>query len=173
MSRAIVVVGSAEQYGAVDDDVLPIRETVPQHPLSPYAESKVAAEELARRAHAELGVPTILVRAFNHTGPGQSPRFLVPTLASRIVAAEATGLDELVVGNLDPVRDVSDVRDVVRAYRLLARDGVPGEAYNVCSGPRRLRAGDRVRAAVDGTARAPPRRRSVARAPGGHAGADR
>jgi len=131
--RAVVVIGSAEQYGAVDDE-LPIHESLPQHPLSPYAESKVAAEELARRAHAERGVPAILVRAFNHTGPGQSPRFLVPALASRIVAAETAGLDELVVGNLDPVRDVSDVRDVVRAYRLLACGGLPGEAYNVCSG---------------------------------------
>ena len=94
----------------------------PQHPLSPYAESKVAAEELAAsRARGASGTRVILVRAFNHTGPGQSPRFLVPALASRIVAAEAAGLDELVVGNLDPVRDVSDVRDVVRAYRLLAR----------------------------------------------------
>jgi GDP-4-dehydro-6-deoxy-D-mannose reductase len=132
--RAIVVVGSAEQYGAVTDDELPIRESAPQRPLSPYAQSKVAAEEVARRAWSERSVPVVLVRAFNHTGPGQSPRFLVPALAARIVAAEAGALDELVVGNLDPVRDVSDVRDVVRAYRLLARLGNPGEAYNVCSG---------------------------------------
>jgi GDP-4-dehydro-6-deoxy-D-mannose reductase len=132
--RAVVVVGSAEQYGAVTGDELPIRESTPQRPLSPYAESKVAAEEVAQRAWSERRVPVLLVRAFNHTGPGQSPRFLVPALAARIVAAEAGALDELVVGNLDPVRDVSDVRDVVRAYRLLVRHGSPGEAYNVCSG---------------------------------------
>lgn len=132
--RAIVIIGSAEQYGAVTDDELPIREDTPQRPLSPYAESKVAAEEVAQRAWTERGIPVLLVRAFNHTGPGQSPRFLVPALAARIVAAEADALDELIVGNLDPVRDVSDVRDVVRAYRLLARHGEPGEAYNVCSG---------------------------------------
>jgi GDP-4-dehydro-6-deoxy-D-mannose reductase len=132
--RAVVIIGSAEQYGAVTDDELPIREDTPQRPLSPYAESKVEAEEQARHAWSEHGVPVILVRAFNHTGPGQSPRFLVPALAARIVAAEVDALDELMVGNLDPVRDLSDVRDVVRAYRLLARHGEPGEAYNVCSG---------------------------------------
>jgi GDP-4-dehydro-6-deoxy-D-mannose reductase len=132
--RAVVIIGSAEQYGAVADDELPIREDAPQRPLSPYAESKVTAEEQARRAWAERGVPVVLVRAFNHTGPGQSSRFLVPALAARIVAAEVAGPDELKVGNLDPVRDMGDVRDVVRAYRLLARHGAPGEAYNVCSG---------------------------------------
>ncbi len=132
--RAVVIVGSAEQYGAVAADDLPIRETTAQHPLSPYAESKVAAEEVALRAWEDQRVPVLLVRAFNHTGPGQSARFLVPALAARIVGAETGGTDELAVGNLDPVRDLSDVRDVVRAYRLLALHGSPGDAYNVCSG---------------------------------------
>ena len=74
------------------------------------------------------------MRAFSHTGPGQSDRFLVPALAQRIARAEKDGSDEIRAGSLDPVRDLSDVRDVVRAYRLLALHGDDGEVYNVCSG---------------------------------------
>jgi len=74
------------------------------------------------------------VRPFGHTGPGQSDQFVVPALATRIARAERDGVDEIPVGSLDAVRDLSDVRDVVRAYRLLALEGAPGEAYNVCSG---------------------------------------
>jgi len=132
--RAVIVIGSAEQYGAVSDRDIPISESTTTNPISPYAESKVEAERAALGAHSERGVPVIAVRAFNHTGPGQPARFLVPALAERIVLAERDGRDELVVGNLEPVRDLSDVRDVVRAYRLLALHGQAGETYNVCSG---------------------------------------
>ncbi len=103
-------------------------------PITPYGASKVAASYLALQAWLGSGLETIRVRPFNHTGPGQSARFLVPALAQRIVEAERDERDEIAVGNLDPVRDVNDVRDVVRAYRLLASDGAPGEVYNVCSG---------------------------------------
>ena len=96
------------------------RETTPLQPVSPYARSKVAAEALALAAQRDGSVDVICVRAFNHTGPGQSPNFLVPGLATRIAAAERDGADDIVVGNLDSVRDYTDVRDVVRAYRLLA-----------------------------------------------------
>jgi GDP-4-dehydro-6-deoxy-D-mannose reductase len=130
----VIVVGSAEEYGTVDDLGVPLLETAPLRPLSPYARSKVAAEELAVAAFRDRGLGVICVRAFNHTGPGQSPRFLVPGLAARIVAAEREGHETITVGNLDPVRDYSDVRDVVRAYRLLAERGEPGTVYNVCSG---------------------------------------
>jgi GDP-4-dehydro-6-deoxy-D-mannose reductase len=132
---AIVVIGSAEAYGAVEPDDLPVREDAPLRPRSPYGETKVAAEAVAREAHHETGAPVVVVRPFNHTGPGQPPRFMVPALAARIAAAELPGgPDELRVGNLDPVRDISDVRDVVRAYRLVARHGRAGEVYNVCAG---------------------------------------
>jgi GDP-4-dehydro-6-deoxy-D-mannose reductase len=137
----VLVVGSAEQYGAVEPDELPLAESTPFRPMTPYGESKVAAEALAVAAHREHGLAVICTRAFNHTGPGQAPTFLVPGLAARIVAAERQGLDEIALGNGDPVRDFSDVRDVVRAYALLVERGTPGEAYNVCSG-RGVRVGD-------------------------------
>ena len=130
----IVVVGSAEEYGRIDESAVPVSETTPLRPVSPYAQSKVAAEELALAAQGDGAIEVICVRAFNHTGPGQSSNFLVPGLAARIAAAERDGTDDIAVGNLDSVRDYSDVRDVVRAYRLLAERGQAGQVYNVCSG---------------------------------------
>ncbi len=126
--------GSAEEYGRIDASAVPVRETTPLQPVSPYARSKVAAEGLALAAQRDGSIGVICVRAFNHTGPGQSPNFLVPGLASRIAAAERAATDDITVGNLDSVRDYTDVRDVVRAYRLLAEHGEAGEVYNVCSG---------------------------------------
>ena len=142
----VLVVGSAEQYGTVDPDAVPIDEHVECRPVSPYGKSKVAAELVALTAHREHGLPVVCTRAFNHTGPGQSSTFLVPGLAARIAAAERAdpnrvGTDEIALGNGDPVRDFSDVRDIVRAYALLAERGVAGEVYNVCSG-RGVRVGD-------------------------------
>ena len=137
----LLVVGSAEQYGAVHDDELPISESTALRPITPYGETKAAAEQVALEAHREHGLGVVCARSFNHTGPGQPSAFLVPGLAARIAAAERSGADEIVLGNGDPVRDFSDVRDVVRAYALLVDHGTPGEAYNVCSG-RGVRVGD-------------------------------
>jgi GDP-4-dehydro-6-deoxy-D-mannose reductase len=130
----VVVVGSAEQYGAAAATDGPIGEDTPQAPLSPYGVSKRDAEAVALAAWRDHGVPVVCVRAFNHTGPGQAPEYFVPGFAARIAAAERTGGREIAVGNLDAVRDFTDVRDVVRAYRLLALHASAGEAYNVCSG---------------------------------------
>jgi GDP-4-dehydro-6-deoxy-D-mannose reductase len=130
----VIVVGSSEEYGVVDALDTPLTETSPIRPTSPYARSKVRAETLALDAFVAHGLPVVCARPFSHTGPGQSPSFLVPALASRIVAAERDEGDTVRVGNLDAVRDYSDVRDVVRAYRLLAERGEPGSVYNVCSG---------------------------------------
>jgi len=130
----VLVVGSADEYGAVSPDDLPITEEVPLRPRTPYGASKVAAEYLALQAHLGDGLGTIRVRAFNHTGPGQAATYLVPGLAGRIVTAERDGARSIAVGSLDAVRDFSDVRDVVRAYRLLAEHGTAGDVYNVSSG---------------------------------------
>jgi GDP-4-dehydro-6-deoxy-D-mannose reductase len=129
----VVVVGSSEEYGRVDERDLPLSEDAPLRPATPYGVSKVAASFIALQAHLGTGLRTVRVRPFNHTGPGQADRFVVPALARRIAEAERDGRDEIVVGSLDPVRDISDVRDIVRAYRLAALHGEPGEVYNVCS----------------------------------------
>jgi GDP-4-dehydro-6-deoxy-D-mannose reductase len=130
----VILIGSAEEYGHVEEQDLPLCEEAPLRPATPYGVSKIAASYLGLQAHLAYGLDVVRVRAFGHTGPGQSDRFLVPALAARIAAAEREERDEIRVGSLDPVRDLSDVRDVVRAYRLLATRGKAGEVYNVCSG---------------------------------------
>lgn len=130
----VLVVGSADEYGIVEHEWLPLTEDAPLRPATPYAASKVAAEFLALQAFLGDGLPTIRVRSFNHTGPGQADRFVVPALARRIVETRSTGERSLPVGALEPVRDFTDVRDVARAYRLLIEQGEPGAVYNVCSG---------------------------------------
>ena len=130
----VLAVTSADVYGRVAADELPLSEDRPLRPVSPYAASKVAADALAQQAWLGHRLPVIRVRAFNHLGPGQSDRFLAPSLAARIARNERDGGDEVPIGNLTPRRDVTDVRDVVRAYRLLITDGEPGAVYNVCRG---------------------------------------
>lgn len=132
--RRVLVVSSSDVYGMVSPDQLPLNETSPVRPASPYAASKLAAEQLALQAWHGHGLETILVRAFNHIGPGQRPDFVASALATRIAENELTGDDEIPVGNLSARRDFTDVRDVARAYRLLAESGTPGETYCVCSG---------------------------------------
>ena len=99
--------------------------TRPTEPASPYAASKLAAEAVALQAWRGFGQPVVVVRPFNHIGPGQSPNFFVPALAKRIVEARRSGARSLPVGNLTTRRDFTDVRDVVAAYRLLIERGVP------------------------------------------------
>jgi len=130
----VLIISSAEVYGAVPEERLPVTEDAPLAPVTPYAASKVAAEYLGVQAYLAYGLPVLRVRPFNHVGPGQSSGFVVSALAERIVQARRSGAASIMVGNLTPRRDLTDVRDVVRAYRLLAERGVPGEVYNVCSG---------------------------------------
>jgi GDP-4-dehydro-6-deoxy-D-mannose reductase len=132
--RRVLNVGSADVYGRVGPDRLPIREDHPLEPVSPYAASKVAADYLGLQATLGWDLEVIRVRAFNHIGPGQSDRFVAPAIATRIARNEVEGGDEVPVGDLTPRRDLTDVRDVVRAYRLLVELGEPGDVYNVCSG---------------------------------------
>jgi GDP-4-dehydro-6-deoxy-D-mannose reductase len=132
--RRVLLVSSADVYGIVQEADLPITEAHPLRPVSPYAASKVAADFLGLQAWLGHGLEVLRVRAFNHLGPGQSEHFVAPSIASRIARNERDGGDEILVGNLEARRDLTDVRDVVRAYRLLLERGEPGEAYNVCSG---------------------------------------
>lgn len=110
-------------------------EDAPIGPASPYALSKLAQERLALRAFAQDGQPMVVVRAFNHVGPGQTPTFFAPAFARQIAEIEAGRREPVLrVGNLRTRRDLTDVRDVVLAYRALMERGTAGAVYNVCSG---------------------------------------
>jgi GDP-4-dehydro-6-deoxy-D-mannose reductase len=130
----VLIVGSAEVYGNISPADLPVRESQPLAPMSPYAASKAAAEQVALQAFRANGVPVVIVRPFNHIGPGQSDSFVVSALAHRIVAAKAAGAAFITVGNLSPRRDFTDVRDIVAAYRLAATKGEAGSIFNVSTG---------------------------------------
>ncbi|MFN0088752.1 MAG: GDP-mannose 4,6-dehydratase, partial [Acidimicrobiales bacterium] len=130
----VLVVSSSDVYGRVSPDELPLTETSRLRPVSPYAASKAAAEAVAAQAFYGRGLDVVVARAFNHLGPGQSDRFVAAALAARVAHAERTGAPDAATGNLAARRDFTDVRDVVRAYRLLVERGAGGEIYNVCSG---------------------------------------
>jgi GDP-4-dehydro-6-deoxy-D-mannose reductase len=130
----VLVVSSAEVYGIVRPEDLPLREDAPVIPSSPYAASKAAAEQVALQAWRGFGQHVVVVRPFNHIGPGQAPTFAVSALARRIVQAGRTGATELSVGTMSTRRDFTDVRDVVRAYLSVIEHAPPGSVLNICSG---------------------------------------
>ncbi len=132
--ESVLVVSSAEVYGTVVADQLPLTEDSPVAPVSPYAASKAAAEQVALQAWRAYGQRVLVVRPFNHIGPGQAPTFAVSGLARRIVEAKRAPASTLSVGTLTTRRDFTDVRDVARAYRLLVCNGEAGTIYQVCSG---------------------------------------
>ena len=126
---------SSEQYGMVFESELPIRETNPMRPLSPYAVSKVGQDMLGYQYWMSYKIPIVRTRGFNHEGPRRGPVFVCSDFAKQIADIErGTKPPVIRVGNLDARRDFSDVRDVVRAYWLSLEKGEPGEAYNICSG---------------------------------------
>lgn len=127
----IVVAGSAQVYAPSSE---PIAEDHVIAPSSPYALSKLAQEQLALRS-ASHDIEVIVTRSFNHTGPRQKPAFLAPSVARQIAMIERGLLEPVIkVGNLNPSRDVIDVRDAVRAYAAIMKAGTPGMVYNVSSG---------------------------------------
>jgi GDP-4-dehydro-6-deoxy-D-mannose reductase len=130
----VVLVSSAEVYGIVRAEDLPLTESSPTVPANPYSTSKLEAELVARDAVRSRHQGVVIARPFNHIGPGQSSVFVVPALVQRMLEATAQGRHFIMVGDLSTRRDFSDVRDVVRAYRLLSEWGRAGEAYNVSSG---------------------------------------
>jgi GDP-4-dehydro-6-deoxy-D-mannose reductase len=131
---SVVLVSSADVYGVVRAEDLPLVESFRVAPANPYASSKVEAERLAHDAVRESAQRVIIARPFNHVGPGQSTDFVIPAIVNRLLQALADGIDEIVVGDLSTRRDFSDVRDVVRAYRLLVEHAKSGEVYNIASG---------------------------------------
>lgn len=135
LSPRLLYVSSGLVYGRSDDRSEPFDEASSLSPETPYARSKVAAEQAVEVFCQDTGVEVIRARPFNHTGPGQPPRFAIPGFA-RQLARIARGAEPPVLktGNLDVERDLSDVRDVVAAYLLLMERGKPGEAYNLASG---------------------------------------
>jgi GDP-4-dehydro-6-deoxy-D-mannose reductase len=130
----LLLISSSEVYGQVRPDELPIVEAHPFAPVSPYAASKAAAELVGVQAWLGRGIEVVRARPFNHTGPGQRLDFVVPSLARQVATAAKSGAGVLRTGNLAARRDITDVRDVVRAYRALLERGAPGEVYNVCRG---------------------------------------
>jgi GDP-4-dehydro-6-deoxy-D-mannose reductase len=131
----ILVIGSSDEYGMVRPEDLPCDERTPLRPTNPYAVSKITQDMLGLQYHLSAGLDVVRVRPFNHTGPGQSEGFVAPDLARQVAAIEAGQQEPVMrVGNLEAERDLTDVRDVVRAYLLLAQQGISGEVYNVGSG---------------------------------------
>lgn len=131
----VVVVTSAEIYGPITAADLPLTESTVPHPRHPYGVSKLAAGELARAYWERYKLPVIEARPFNHIGPRQAAGFVVPDFASQLAAIRLGRAEPVIrVGNLEPERDFTDVRDVARAYWLLADQGHPGQAYLICSG---------------------------------------
>ncbi len=129
------IAGSSEEYGLVKPDEIPIREENPLRPLSPYAVSKVAQDLLAYQYWQSYRLHTVRTRGFNHTGPRRGEVFVTSNFARQIVEIEKGRREPVVwVGNLDAMRDFTDVRDMVRAYWLALEHGAPGEVYNLCSG---------------------------------------
>jgi GDP-4-dehydro-6-deoxy-D-mannose reductase len=131
----IHVAGSSEEYGMVYPNEVPIKETNPLRPLSPYGVSKVAQDKLSYQYNKSYGLKTVVTRAFNHTGPRRGEVFVTSNFCKQVVEIEK-GLKEPIikVGNLDSKRDFSDVRDVVNAYYLALQKCDFGDVYNVCSG---------------------------------------
>lgn len=130
----LLLVSSGEVYGEAPDGGA-CSEAHQVAPKSPYAVSKLAAELVARQFFSSYGTDVVTARSFNHVGPGQDERFVIPALAHQLRAvAEGKASPRIMVGNLDPIRDFSNVLDVVEAYRILLTSGISGDVYNVCSG---------------------------------------
>jgi len=132
----VLSVGSSEEYGNVTEEQLPLREDMQLEPVSPYAVARVSQEMMSKVLVDGFGMNIILTRSFNHIGPYQDTRFVIPSFIRRILDVVDSGAKEGVIetGDTSIIRDFLDVRDVVRAYYLLLTEGIPGEVYNICSG---------------------------------------
>ncbi len=135
LDPAIQIACSSEEYGLVHPDEVPITEDNPLRPLSPYGVSKVAQDYMGYQYHRSYGLRVVRTRAFNHTGPRRGEVFVASDFAKQIALIEQGHREPVIrVGNLEAVRDFTDVRDMVRAYWLAALEGEPGEVYNIARG---------------------------------------
>jgi GDP-4-dehydro-6-deoxy-D-mannose reductase len=130
----VILVGSGVCYGNPAPEYIPVNEDCPLRPNNPYAASKAAVDLLGIQHYLTHGTNVVMVRPFNHAGPRQSPRYVLAGLAQHVAEVESGRRECVEIGNLDVIRDFIDVRDVVRAYRLLGQHGQPGEIYNLGSG---------------------------------------
>lgn len=135
LSPRIHIAGSSEEYGLVYSSEIPMKETNPLRPLSPYAVSKVAQDLLAYQYYRSYGMRTVRTRGFNHTGPRRGEVFMTSSFAKQIAEIEKKKREPVIyVGNLEAKRDFTDVRDTVRAYWLSLEAGEEGEVYNIGTG---------------------------------------
>ncbi len=135
LDTVIHIAGSSEEYGLVYPEEIPIKETNPLRPLSPYAVSKIAQDLLGYQYYKSYGLRIVRTRAFNHTGPRRGEVFVTSNFARQVIEIEKKRREPVIyVGNLEAVRDFLDVRDVARAYYLAVKKGKPGEVYNIASG---------------------------------------
>ena len=132
----VLSIGSSEEYGNVMAEHLPLRESMQLQPVSPYAVARVSQEMLSKVFVDSYHLDIILTRSFNHIGPWQDERFVVPSFIRRILNIKDSGATEgtIETGDTTIIRDFVDVRDVVNAYYMLLMNGTPGEIYNICSG---------------------------------------
>jgi GDP-4-dehydro-6-deoxy-D-mannose reductase len=131
----VLLVGSADEYGAGDPDRLPLTEATPVYPESPYALAKAMQNQYGRMFAKLFGVDAVMTRSFNHTGPGQRDTFVLSNFAKQVAEIKRGRREAVIdVGNVDVRRDFLDVRDVCDAYVVLMQKGRSGETYNVCSG---------------------------------------
>lgn len=138
----VLLVGSAEEYGTVDASLLPLLESTPSNPESPYALAKAMQNQYGRMFAKLFGVDVVMTRSFNHTGPGQRDAFVLSNFAKQVAEIKSGAREPVIeVGNVDVRRDFLDVRDVCDGYVVLLQKGRSGETYNVCSG-RSYRIGD-------------------------------
>jgi len=130
----LLSVGSSEEYGDVKKEELPLQEDMPLVPVNPYAVARVSQEMMAKVFADSFGMQIMLTRSFNHMGPFQDERFVIPSFVRRILDIAESGAKsgEIETGDTSIVRDFVDVRDVVRAYYRLLLDGKAGEVYNIC-----------------------------------------
>ncbi|RUS44224.1 GDP-mannose 4,6-dehydratase [Cohnella sp. AR92] len=135
LGTRIQIACSSEEYGHVNPEETPIKETNPLRPLSPYAVSKVAQDYMGYQYYRSYGLHVVRTRTFNHTGPRRGENFVTSNFAKQIADIEKGKKPPILyVGNLEAKRDFTDVRDVVRAYWLALEHGIPGEDYNIASG---------------------------------------